>query len=97
MSRISRHMKGEGYNELHVAVEAKNEEEVNRLLSEDPSIVNSTMENGETALHIVAQLGYTKLLGVLIEHRGDLSARDEDDHTPLHDCLQQVYFESEGA
>ena len=27
----------------------------------------------------------------------DLSARDEDGHTPLHDCLQQVYFESDNS
>ena len=56
--------------------------------------VNSAMANGETALHLAAQFVYCDVLEELIDHGGDLSVKDEEDgHTPLHDCLQQVYFE----
>ena len=56
--------------------------------------VNNAMANGETALPLAAQFGYCGVLGELIDYRGDLSVRDkEDGHTPLHDCLQQVFFE----
>ena len=56
--------------------------------------VNEAMAIGETALHLAAQFGYCDVLRELIDHGGDLSVRDkEDGHTPLHDCLQQVFFE----
>ena len=67
-----------------------------KCLSEQKNFdVNVRMSNGETALHIAAQLGHSNMLGEMIEKGGDLSVRDDEDgHTPLHDCLQQVYFES---
>ena len=56
--------------------------------------VNNSMANGETALHLAAQFGYCGVLGELIDHGGDLLVRDkEDGHTPLHDCLQLVFFQ----
>ena len=82
--------KKEGYNSLHLAVQT------NRMVTYFPKHfdVNIHMNNGETALHIAAQLGDSSSLEALIERGGDLSVRDiEDGHTPLHDCLQQVYFE----
>ena len=80
----------EGYNPLHLAVQT------NRMVTYFPKHfdVNIHMNNGETALHIAAQLGDSSSLEALIERGGDLSVRDDEDgHTPLHDCLQQVYFE----
>ena len=84
----------DGYNPLHLAVQTNNIKMV-KLISQDKIFdVNVKMQNGETALHIVAQLGHSNMLGDLIQHRGDLSVKDnEEGHTPLHDCLQQVYFE----
>ena len=64
--------KYEGYNELHVAVHEENNDEVKRLLLQKKIGVNSKTPDGETALHIAAQLGHTKLLGSLIEHGGDV-------------------------
>ena len=80
----------EGYNPLHLAVQT------NCMVAcfSEHFDVNIHMNNGETALHIAAQLGDSSSLEALIERGGDLSVRDiEDGHTPLHDCLQQVYFE----
>ena len=84
----------DGYNPLHLAVQTNNIKMV-KLISQDKDFdVNAKMKNGETALHIAAQLGHFNMLGNLIRHRGDLSVRDDEEgHTPLHDCLQQVYFE----
>ena len=56
--------------------------------------INVRVGNGETALHMAAQLFQTDILRDLIRRRGDLSLQDQEDyHTPLHHCLQQVYFE----
>ena len=84
----------DGYNPLHLAIQRKNVKFVRHISKQESFDVNKPMKNGETALHIAAQFGYCEVLGELIEHGGDLSVRDEEDgHTPLHDCLQQVYFE----
>ena len=88
----------DGFNPLHLAVTSNNIEMVKcilqrRRVTEDFN-VNSCMLNGETALHIAAQLGYHEIFTELIRKGGDLAATDiEEGHTPLHDCLQQVYFE----
>ena len=85
----------EGYNPLHLAVQTNNIVMV-RLLSQHKNFnVNTKMENKETALHIATQRGYCKILSELIKNGGDLSQQDEDGHTPLHDGLEQVYFEAE--
>ena len=85
----------DGYNPLHLAVQANNTKVMASILEQKRFDINSTMFNGETALHIAAQLGQSEILGELIEQGGDLSVTDEEGHTPLHDCLQQVYFESD--
>ena len=85
----------DGYNPLHLAVQTENTLMVKHIVKQKNFKVNIKMRNGETALHLVAQLGKSVMLEDLIESGGDLSVRDtEDGHTPLHDCLQQVYFES---
>ena len=84
----------EGYNPLHLAVQRREYEMVKCILQDKDFNVNIAMKNGETALHLAAQLGDAHILGELIRQGGDLSWKDEDGHTPLHDCLQQVYFES---
>ena len=87
----------EGYNPLHLAVQMDSIDMVKCISQQEHFDVDVCIRNKETALHIAAQLGYSKILGELIKQGGDLSARDEDGHTPLHDCLQQVYFESMGT
>ena len=88
----------ERYKPLHAAVQSNDVEKVKKILSvKTKSQVNVAMPNGETALHIAAQYGYCDILSVLIDEGGDLDMRDEDGHTPLHDCLQQVYFKSDNS
>ena len=84
----------DGHKPLHVAV-YKNDAELIRCILEnmDTKNVNDPTKYNETALHIAAKEGNLNVLGELIRHGGDLSAQDDDEHTPLHDCLQQVYFE----
>ena len=83
----------DGHNPLHLAVQTSSTEIIKRILEQQHFNTNEPMNNGETALHIAAQLGDSSSLEALIEQGGDLSIRDKDGHTPLHDCLQKVYFE----
>ena len=86
----------DGYNALHLAVQQKNRPMVKCILQQNDFDINVHVGNGETSLHIAAQLFQTDILTDLIRRGGDLSLKDEEDgHTPLHDCLQQVYFEGE--
>ena len=85
----------DGHNPLHLAAQTTSTRMVTCILERGEFDVNVRMLNGETVLHMVAQLGDSSTLAYLIKHGGDLSIKDlEDKHTPLHDCLQQVYFES---
>ena len=87
-----------GYNPLHLSVQTNNRKMARSIARQKNFDVNKQMENGETALHLAAQLGQSGMLGELIDHGGDLSVRDtEDGHTPLHDCLQQLFFGSGGT
>ena len=84
----------DGYNALHLAVRLNNRPMVSCILKKKFD-VDKGMSNGETALHIAAQHEYADILGDLVRTGGDLSVRDDEDwHTPLHDCLQEVFFES---
>ena len=86
----------DGYNPLHLAVQQKNRPMVKCILQQKDFDINVRVGNGETPLHIAAQLFQTDILTDLIGRGGDLSLKDEEDgHTPLHDCLQQVYFKGE--
>ena len=55
--------------------------------------MNITFPNGESVVHIAAQKGDTKALEDFVKHGGDLAQQDKEGNTPLHDCLEQVYFE----
>ena len=86
----------DGHNLLHVAVYKNDAELIHTILNTkigEKVKVNSPTKYGETALHIAAKQGYLEVLEELIRRGGDLSWQDKDGYTPLHDCLQQVYFE----
>ena len=86
----------DGYNPFHLAVRMDNRNVVRcfkDILKKIPEIINIRMSNKETALHLAAQCGGYEVLSELIKYGGDLSQQDEDSHTPLHDCLEEVYFE----
>ena len=85
----------DGHNAFHIAVYQNNSEIIKHILDRmDNSFdVNDKMLNGETAMHLAAKQGNLDVIEELIKHGGDLAKRDTDRHTPLHDCLQQVYFE----
>ena len=87
----------DGHNPLHVAVYRNDVELIQTILNTEVKNVvdvNGRTFYGETALHIAAKQGYLNIIEELIRHGGDLSRQDNDRHSPLHDCLQQVYFES---
>ena len=52
--------------------------------------INERTSEGETAMHIAAKLGLTKMIKQLVEFGGHLDIQDTDGNTPLHDVLQMV-------
>ena len=98
-SEANEYFNKDGHNALQVAVFRNNAEIIKHILESYGNIfhANDKMSNGETSLHLAAKQLSISVLEELIKHGGDLSLRDEDGHTPLHDCLQQVYFEGEGV
>ncbi len=59
-------------------------EQVEALLDEDPSLVNSTDEYGFTPLHGVVGEDHFDMAQLLIDKGADVNAANEDGVTPLH-------------
>ena len=54
--------------------------------------INERTSEGETAMHIAAKLGSTRMIKQLVEFQGHLDIQDLDGNTPLHDVLQMVHL-----
>ena len=85
----------DGYNPFHLAVYNDDTSMVRCIMDTIGHTldVNDAMPNDERALHLAAKQDNLNMIEELIERGGDLTLQDEDGHTPLHDCLQQVYVE----
>ncbi len=81
-----------GFNPLHIAV-CKGNVKLFEHIYEKCSHrfdINAQTGEGETVLHLAAKQGHVAMIDRIVRLGGDLSARDIDGHTPLHDCLQKV-------
>ena len=85
----------DGFNPLHIAVKENNRAMFCHILEkfQHRLSINDPTGDEETVLHIVAKQGNIELLEEIVRRGGDLAWQDIDWHTPLHDCLQQVYLE----
>ena len=93
---LSKERNLDGHNPFHRALFKNNTEIIScflEIVESTMGLVHDRMPNKETALHLAAKSGNTQIVKELIRHGGDLAVQDEDGHTPLHDCLQQVHYE----
>ena len=84
-----------GFNPLHLAVRDNNTRTFQHILDTfgHRLRINDPTSDEETVLHIAAKQGNVDMIEKIVNLGGDLSYQDNDGHTPLHDCLQQVYLE----
>lgn len=77
-----------GRVDIFKAIEADNSRLVERMLTEEPSLVRE--RNGElrTPLHIAAKGDHADLVVLLIEKGADMNATDEDGETPLYSAVR---------
>jgi cytohesin len=54
------------------------------MLKKNPALANAKDEDGETPLHIAAQMGDVELVELLLENTKDVNTPDESGATPLH-------------
>ena len=86
-----------GHTAFHLAVKQQKLETLKvffESLQHRDIDVNEETSETETAMHIAAKKGSRELITQLVEMGGDLAARDEDGHTPLHDLLQLIDLEA---
>ena len=69
------------------AAQSNNEEYMGLILAELPSLVNYTGKNRVTVLHIVARLGNSKFINLLLENGADIDAKMAGNLTPLHQAV----------
>ena len=87
-----------GYTALHYAVECKEPDAVQKLLSDRKEMINKRDNDGQTPLHLCARMGdkyglshATRIMGVTGEsYRANLNSWDKFDRSPLYFVTDQV-------
>jgi ankyrin repeat protein len=69
---------------IHEAAREGDLNEVERLLSEDPSLVNSPDEDGRSPLHWACRGVHPQVVEALVGAGAEVNAKDVNDITPLH-------------
>jgi hypothetical protein len=73
-----------GRTVLHAAVTARSKHCVSMLLTHQADTLKGTYNEGNTALHTAARMGYADIVSLLIEHHAHLVAKENSFHqTPL--------------
>jgi ankyrin repeat protein len=76
---------------LNYAIQKGNLEQVQKIITNNPSIINTPDEisNGRTPLHIAALYGQIKIMLELLQHGAKIDAGDTHQETPLHLATMQ--------
>ena len=79
--------------EIHDAALTGDLEEIETLITYNPSVVHDKDENNDTPLHIAAREGFLSAVKLLIEKGADIHAGDNEDSTPLDVAAGSGKFE----
>ena len=75
----------EKYNLLHVAIGFGNNEVIKAVLESPLLEINAVTGYGKkSALHFAAEMGNSRVIGLLAAKRADLNVKDKNGDTPLH-------------
>ena len=69
--------------EIHDAALTGDLEEIETLITDNPSVVHDKDENNDTPLHIAAREGFLSVAKLLVEKGADIHAGDNENSTPL--------------
>jgi ankyrin repeat protein len=71
------------------ATRSNNAKLVSRLLAHGNP--NETDADGQTSLHIAADIGSVELAALLVHRRADVNARDKNQWTPIHCAASSLH------
>jgi len=89
-------MAGVAATNIHLAVIEGNLAEVQRLLAEDPQLIDARDNTGKTPLHCATYNGQMQIAAYLIEEGADLNALTTSGSTPLHGAGFYGYKDAAG-
>jgi ankyrin repeat protein len=70
--------------EIHKAAAAGDLAKVKALLKDNPELVSSRDNNGNTTLHLAAEQGHQGVAELLLLHKIEVNAKNQFGWTPLH-------------
>ncbi|NXM32703.1 ASB10 protein, partial [Oxyruncus cristatus] len=79
----------DGYRPLHLCKSPDSIECVRQLLQHGASANSRTEEEDDTALHVAARHGLAEHVQLLLHHRAELEAKNEEGQTPLNTACAQ--------
>ncbi|XP_050190590.1 ankyrin repeat and SOCS box protein 10 [Myiozetetes cayanensis] len=79
----------DGYRPLHLCKSPDSTECVRQLLQHGASANSRTEEENDTALHVAARHGLAEHVQLLLRHRAELEAKNEEGQTPLNAACAQ--------
>jgi ankyrin repeat protein len=77
--------------EIHDAAGDGSLRKVKALLKDNPDLVSSRDNNGDTPLHLAAAKGYKDVTQLLLAKAADVNAKNNDGWTPLHESAVNGY------
>ncbi|UCE24639.1 MAG: ankyrin repeat domain-containing protein [Candidatus Zixiibacteriota bacterium] len=80
--------------EIHDAARQGALETVKALLQNDPSLIESKLDNGKTPLHEATYAGQTEVAGYLLQQGADVNSLTSSNSVPLHGAAYYGHLEA---
>lgn len=85
--------KWRGYPALHCAIERGMVKNVEALLEDEKISIDETYADGQTHLHLAADLGHKEIVEALIKKKFDVNSKTNEGATPLHCAARINHYE----